>query len=368
MLGTEDANALSGSAQADFLVGGGGNDTLTGGLGNDTLVGGSGSDTAIYSSLWRQYSLTGNPSSNASLSGPDGSDSLSGIEQLQFVDGALSAGVWAVNGNAASVARLYWGALGRAPEVGGAVHWTGVIENGQMSLAQEAAAFIGSLEFQSRYGNPDNAHFVHLLYQNVLGRAAEPAGLEYWTWTLDAGTSRADVLLGFTESAEGRARVGSLIDNGIVTDHAVLGTEDANALTGSAQADVLVGGGGNDNLTGGLGNDTLVGGSGQDSFRFDTLLDALGNRDTVSDFNVADDTLELDHAVFATLPPGILAAASFRAGPGITSAADADDWLIYDSSSGALYYDADGSGGGTAVQFATLASELALSNVDFLVV
>jgi Ca2+-binding RTX toxin-like protein len=110
-------------------------------------------------------------------------------------------------------------------------------------------------------------------------------------------------------------------------------------------------------------------GLGSDIVRFDALLDATTNRDTISDFNVTDDTIQLENAVFTTLATlGTLAAGSFRAGAGITSAADANDYLIYNSSSGALYYDADGNGAGAAaVQFAVLTGAPVLSNLDFVV-
>jgi hypothetical protein len=95
-------------------------------------------------------------------------------------------------------------------------------------------------------------------------------------------------------------------------------------------------------------------GLGSDIIRFDTLLNATTNRDTISDFNVTDDTIQLENAIFTSLATlGTLAAGSFRSGAGITSAADANDYLIYNSTTGALYYDADGSGAGVAaVQFA----------------
>ncbi|HRQ94176.1 MAG TPA: calcium-binding protein, partial [Candidatus Accumulibacter phosphatis] len=66
--------------------------------------------------------------------------------------------------------------------------------------------------------------------------------------------------------------------------------------------------------------------------------------------------------------PGTLAAGSFRSGAGFTTAADADDYLIYNSSSGALYYDAGGNAGAGPVPIATLVSGLALSPLDFLVI
>jgi serralysin len=109
-----------------------------------------------------------------------------------------------------------------------------------------------------------------------------------------------------------------------------------------------------------LGNDSLLGGLGADIFRFDTLPNAATNRDTIGDFNVLDDTIELENAIFTSLlSTGTLAAGSFRSGAGITAAADADDYLIYDTSSGALYYDANGNAGAGPVQIASARSRAA---------
>ena len=117
--------------------------------------------------------------------------------------GTLTNGIWVANEQAASVARLYYSALGRAPEAGGLIAWTNALESGAQTLQQEAAAFAGSPEFQGKYGNLTNADFVSLLYHNVLGRQAESAGLAAWTGTLDIGSlSRAGVLVGFSESLE----------------------------------------------------------------------------------------------------------------------------------------------------------------------
>ena len=123
--------------------------------------------------------------------------------------------------------------------------------------------------------------------------------------------------------------------------------------------DSLLGGSGNDTLDGGSGRDTLTGGSGADRFVFDSYLSAATNSDTITDFSAAaGDRLVLDRAIFTTLNRGgSLSSSAFRAGAGLVSAAAAADRILYDTSSGALRYDADGSGSVySAVQFATLAS------------
>jgi Ca2+-binding RTX toxin-like protein len=109
----------------------------------------------------------------------------------------------------------------------------------------------------------------------------------------------------------------------------------------------------------------MNGGAGADQFVFDTALDGLGNVDRIADFSVADDTILLDQSIFSAIAStGTLDASAFRAG---TAAQDADDRVIYDSASGRIYYDADGSGAGAQVLFAQVTAGLALTNADFLV-
>ena len=117
----------------------------------------------------------------------------------------------------------------------------------------------------------------------------------------------------------------------------------APAQPGVAGADTLFGGGGSDLLDGGLAADTLTGGAGEDCFRFSTAL-GNGNVDWIKDFNVADDTILLDNLIFANVGgDGALAlGAFFKSAAGV--AHDADDRIIYDTDSGALSYDADGTG------------------------
>jgi Ca2+-binding RTX toxin-like protein len=130
------------------------------------------------------------------------------------------------------------------------------------------------------------------------------------------------------------------------------GNSVANKLVGLAGADTLNGGGGNDILVGGGGKDVLTGGLGNDVFVFNSAPNAGTNLDTIKDYSAAADTIRLENAVFTQLSAtGALSAGNFKVG---TAAADANDYIIYTQSTGALYYDADANGAGAAVQIATV--------------
>ncbi|MFI0842489.1 calcium-binding protein [Mesorhizobium sp. IMUNJ 23232] len=148
----------------------------------------------------------------------------------------------------------------------------------------------------------------------------------------------------------------------------ITGNSANNSLAGSSGNDTLSGGSGDDTLNGGSGKDTLTGGAGKDNFRFNTTLSASGNVDTVTDFSVADDTVQLDNVVFTALTTtGTLASAAFRANT-TGLAGDSSDRIIYESDTGKLFYDADGTGATVGIQFAILTAGLALTNADFSVI
>ena len=137
-------------------------------------------------------------------------------------------------------------------------------------------------------------------------------------------------------------------------------------LSGNAFANSITGNKGANTLKGKGGNDVLTGLDGSDSFVFNTGLDGTNNVDRITDFNIADDTIRVDDAIFTQAgPTGVLAAAAFHIG---SAAADASDRFIYDDTTGDLFYDPDGTGAGAATLFATLATGLALTEADFLVV
>jgi Ca2+-binding RTX toxin-like protein len=140
-------------------------------------------------------------------------------------------------------------------------------------------------------------------------------------------------------------------------------------IIGSNAADVLTGNSGANLLNGGLGADTLSGGAGADVFIFNTALGS-GNVDTITDFNVID-TIRLENTgsgLFNALTAGTLSSAAFKAGAGLVSGSDASDRIVYNTSTGDLYYDADGSGSGSAIKFATLTTIPTITNDDFFVI
>jgi serralysin len=160
-------------------------------------------------------------------------------------------------------------------------------------------------------------------------------------------------------------------------DDRITGTKNDDYLSGGGGSDVLNGGAGNDLLNGGAGDDVLKGGAGIDTFVFSSDLDVAGV-DRITDFNSkAGEKIMLNAYAFMALEVGAkipvdpgardsgpLAASNFWIGK---SAKDADDRLVYDKATGALYYDADGNGAGEAIQFAQFKAGTALSADCFLI-
>jgi Ca2+-binding RTX toxin-like protein len=136
-------------------------------------------------------------------------------------------------------------------------------------------------------------------------------------------------------------------------------------LTGNEVGQFVTGNAGANTLDGRAGADILFGLGGADNFAFTTALGG-GNIDAIADFSVADDTIQLDDAIFAAIGPmGALNPNAFATG---AAAADADDRIVYNSATGQLFYDADGNGAGAAIRFASLATGLLLTANDFQVI
>jgi Ca2+-binding RTX toxin-like protein len=170
------------------------------------------------------------------------------------------------------------------------------------------------------------------------------------------GSDQADVLIGYGGNDTVKGRGG---------DDKIVGKKGSDKLSGNAGDDNISGKKGKDVFDGGSGNDTLTGGGGRDKFIFDSSLNAATNVDTVTDLSVGTDLIKLDSSVFLGIGRnGPLAASKFVVA---SSAQDGDDLIVYDKTTGALYYDGDGSGGNAQTQFAKLDAGLNLSASDFVV-
>jgi Ca2+-binding RTX toxin-like protein len=171
------------------------------------------------------------------------------------------------------------------------------------------------------------------------------------------------------------------LDGGL-GDDSLYGGNGNDSLDGGLGNDSLYGGNGNDTLLGGLGNDILVGGAGADSFNFAlgyvynsssnsrTLsIGSIDGVDSITDFSVADDRIGIYlspniSAATGLTPNSAITANQFVIGTGAT---DASDRFIYNSATGGLFFDADGTGATAQVQLATLSSGLAMTNADIFV-
>jgi Ca2+-binding RTX toxin-like protein len=301
--GNDAANVLDGMAGADTLNGGGGNDTyVVDNVGDSVVESGAGIDT-VLSSL--TFTL------------------VAGVENLTLtgaaaIDGVGNSKVNLIIGNAA--ANVLDGGAGADTLRGGGGDDTYVVDNAADTVIETAGNGLDTVEAKVSFS---------------LGAAIENLTL--------TGTSAIN-------------GTGNNLANSIT------GNAAANMLDGQAGADTLDAGSGSDQLNGGLGGDTLIGGIGADTFLFNTAL-GPANVDNITDFNVPSDTIALDMAIFTQITAaGTLAGSAFVAG---TAAQDADDRIIYDATTGKIYYDADGNGGGAQTLFARVTAGIALTNADF---
>jgi Ca2+-binding RTX toxin-like protein len=154
---------------------------------------------------------------------------------------------------------------------------------------------------------------------------------------------------------------------GTAASDSLQGHEGVDIIFGAAGSDALYGYAGNDSLVGDIGNDTLIGGSGADTFIFNSILDETTNKDTITDFNASEDKISLHNSIFnALVEEGTLSAVNFHAGS-TGMAADDNDYILYNTTTGVLSYDADGNGQGVAVEFAVLSTKPQINENNFVI-
>jgi Ca2+-binding RTX toxin-like protein len=158
------------------------------------------------------------------------------------------------------------------------------------------------------------------------------------------------------------------------------GNGSANTFIGTSKVDTFIGNGGNDILTGNGGADifvfgnvhtwTVTGAATEVQTYTDVATDLTGI-DTITDFTSGTDKIYLNDdffTVFNATTATAIDPANLVQGAGVTASAGTTDYLIFDSTSKALYYDADANGAGAAVQIASLTGVSTLATGDFLII
>lgn len=215
--GTALGDTILGAGGNDTLAGGGGNDILSGGQGNDRIDGGAGRDTVRLETALSNYRVTRSGADvevvGLGAAAVEGADMMTGVERLTFGNTGLALDT---DGAAGQVYRLYRAAFDRVPDAPGVGFWLGNMDKGT-SLDAVARAFAGTDEFIKLNVSVSSYNgIVTNLYRNVLDREPDAAGLSFWRSALEEQrTSVADVLLAFSESAENREAVATLIANGV---------------------------------------------------------------------------------------------------------------------------------------------------------
>jgi Ca2+-binding RTX toxin-like protein len=346
-IGNELDNILdASSAGRARLEGHGGNDVLISGTGMNTLLGGDGNDTITARSI---DTVDGGAGDDVIYSGPFGSAPTltGGAGSDSFVFTMLQSDASRITDFASGVDKIHLDA--RAMDALGA--------SGNFSA--------GDVRFYSA-GGATGGHDAddRVVYDTSSGNL--------WYDADGSGTSAAQ-LIATLQGAPGLSATDIAVDNGTTptptTGTTINGTNAADTLVGGAGNDTIFGNSGNDWLEGRGGNDQLSGGSGQDSYVFREF--GAANADTLLQFDSNWDAMRLDNAAFTALgADGHFAAGDVRffAGAGANAGHDADDRIVYNTSTGQLYYDADGAGGADAQLVATVQGAGAVTASDIWVI
>ena len=316
---TEGDDFISGTAGNDTIDALGGNDSVFGHEGDDSLLGGAGNDFLEGDDA--RIAVRGNDtliggSGDDRLQGDSGADLLDGGDGNDSLDGS------SVNGEA---------------------------DPSDFNTLQGGAGddtyFVSSGDVLSDTSGTDT----------VVSRAA------YWM----LATGFENLTLDGAGNTNGDGNAAANLITGNAGANEFHGNQGDDTILGGAGNDSIGGGSGNDWLEGGAGNDTLGGSGDRDHFVF--RESGAVNADTVVDMSRSWDDIRLDANAFADLgATGRFAAgdARFFSGAGATAAHDASDRVVYNTTTGQLFYDHDGSGGDAAQLVATLQGAPAIAATD----
>ncbi len=396
--GTANINATGSDGQVDYLVGNIGNNVLDGKSGVDTAIGGLGNDTYIISAATDNIIETvgGGTADRAKASV---SFALATGDNIEFLETTSSALAGAINLTGNEIAQTITGNAGANVLKGGGGKdvLNGLSGYDTADFSDKTLAVVATLNgavatnvtvggvVEDSIRNIENLTGGKALdtltgnaTANILNGGVDAladnlrGGLGNDTYIINSATDNITELVGGGTADRAKASVSFTLAAGdniefLETTNAA-GT-GALGLTGNEIAQTIIGNAGANVINGARGNDVLTGGLGQDSFLFNTTLNAATNRDVITDFNVVADRIMLENTVFTGVGPNgsVLNAALFKnlttGGP-----VDANDRILYNDVTGAIFYDSDGSGGAAAIQFATFTGAPTVTNADFFVV
>ncbi|HMU63092.1 MAG TPA: S8 family serine peptidase [Nitrosomonas sp.] len=352
----------SASSNALIIIGNAGDNLITGTAYHDQLNGGNGSDIYIVSTATHHAQAEIADTGNV------------GTDELRFA------------ATIASTLTLFAGDTGIDQVVIGTGTKTSAITTGTVALNIVASAVTNSLRLIGNNGpntlsgtayadildgrsgidsmNGGNGADIYLISTSAEHTTAEIAdsgvsGVDEIrfaataasTLTLlagDTGIEKMVIGVGSADTAITTGIAAIKIDAAAIGNSlTIVGNNGANTLIGTAFADVF---------DGNNGNDILTGGAGADKFVFSSQPNSTSNKDTITDFQSGSDVLHFSLNVFTGLGtnPGNLASEQFWSAANAVTAHDADDRLIYNTTSGGLYYDQDGLGGNPAIQITLL--------------
>lgn len=203
-IGSAFDDLIEGSSLSNEIYGNSGNDTILGLGGDDVINGGSGIDTVVLSGDQQRYVLFLSREGKIlvdRLANGEGTDELTNIEILDFESDLLGqsfdlrqfGGPTTLSGDELeSFIELYIAYFNRAPDAVGLNFWGTAFANGT-TLEEMAALFVGQPETLATYpAGTSNQDFATSVYDNVLGRTPDQAGIDFWVGLLDSGGVRRD--------------------------------------------------------------------------------------------------------------------------------------------------------------------------------
>ncbi len=185
-------NAVGGSGN-DILTGNSANNKFTGNHGNDILLGEDGIDMAVYTGNRSTCTVSKTITGYTVSGGINDTDTLTGIERLQFADNKLALDL---NGAAGNTARLIAAAFGGQYLLAPALVGAGLtVFDAGMTMQQVAELALNTDLFQQMAGSRSNEAVVTQLYRSVLNVTPPAEQLAYFVEMLTSGMSQADLLV-----------------------------------------------------------------------------------------------------------------------------------------------------------------------------